>query len=513
MTRLAVLTVAVLALANLLGLFDGRPARAQMEPITPPPVTVTLSGPAGKQSGPFDVTLTFSEKVKLENTAPVHLISVVNGKPAVSNATPTSPDTDGGAKVWTVRVIPQNFDELYQYNKTEPFDVTIEVYDEVAYAGSGDMARYNEASNSLKVPVDLPPTVELSSRVAKWVDEGFNVYDGYIIDVVFSESVKGLELADFTVTGGTASRLAGEKYSYIFFVTASAPGTVTVGLPANKVTDSANQGNTAATSIQISDVFEYTRPAVTITGPDGPVEPTSSMDITLTFTHKVTDLEAADVFVRNGTVKSGPTAENPENGYAAVWKMKVSPNSVSGRVEVQLPSNKVFNSVRNTNTASNRFEVQISTARGVKSCSGSVGDIRLVDGGIHGSTEEKPAGRLEICHDSKWKGICHDGWDDDAAEVACSQLGYSEGTAKTGLLVGRSSQPPIGCASWDEEGCSIELLGSQWLGWYKVDILLDDVDCDGDEDKVTDCEHAGYGIHNCTDYEHAGVTCGPASGD
>ena len=37
---------------------------------------------------------------------------------------------------------------------------------------------------------------------------------------------------------------------------------------------------------------------------------------------------------------------------------------------------------------------------------------------------------------------------------------------------------------------------------------MDNVDCSGYERSLNECEHNGYGIHNCAlDYEEAGVIC------
>ena len=44
--------------------------------------------------------------------------------------------------------------------------------------------------------------------------------------------------------------------------------------------------------------------------------------------------------------------------------------------------------------------------------------MRLEDGD-HSQYE----GRVELCHEGKWYGVCDDGIDDNAAKVVCSQLG------------------------------------------------------------------------------------------
>jgi len=36
-------------------------------------------------------------------------------------------------------------------------------------------------------------------------------------------------------------------------------------------------------------------------------------------------------------------------------------------------------------------------------------------------------GRIEVCVNGTWAAVCSDGWNDNEAMVACSQLGYEEG--------------------------------------------------------------------------------------
>ena len=91
-------------------------------------------------------------------------------------------------------------------------------------------------------------------------------------------------------------------------------------------------------------------------------------------------------------------------------------------------------------------------------------------------------GRLQIFDEEskRWRGICDDNWDDTDAGVACRQLGYSAGKSDGGTV---------------------------WYGYPRLLFLLDEVECDGTEDTVLECDHAGRGVHDCTSYEYAGVIC------
>ncbi|XP_067052699.1 deleted in malignant brain tumors 1 protein-like isoform X2 [Acropora muricata] len=102
-------------------------------------------------------------------------------------------------------------------------------------------------------------------------------------------------------------------------------------------------------------------------------------------------------------------------------------------------------------------------------------DVRLSDG-KDGSFE----GRVEIYRVGTWGTICGDGWDFKDAEVVCKQLGY--GGAKS-----------IKTTSYYGEG--------------KGQIWLDELACAGNESNLGQCLHNGWGSHDCTHQQDAGVVC------
>uniref|UniRef100_A0A8C0BUC9 Neurotrypsin n=1 Tax=Buteo japonicus TaxID=224669 RepID=A0A8C0BUC9_9AVES len=102
--------------------------------------------------------------------------------------------------------------------------------------------------------------------------------------------------------------------------------------------------------------------------------------------------------------------------------------------------------------------------------------LRLVGG------KESFEGRVEVYHDGKWGTICDDQWDDRDAEVVCRQLGLS-GNPKA--------------LSWAHYG--------QGSG----PILLDEVECSGNELSLDQCKKSDWGQQNCDHIEDAGVSCDP----
>ncbi|CAB1331188.1 unnamed protein product [Coregonus sp. 'balchen'] len=91
-------------------------------------------------------------------------------------------------------------------------------------------------------------------------------------------------------------------------------------------------------------------------------------------------------------------------------------------------------------------------------------------------------GRVEIFANSEWGTVCDDLWNTKNAAVVCRQLGFR-------FALKASKHSEFG------EGKSLR-------------ILLDDVQCEGTEESLLDCQHTGIGMHNCAHYEDAGVICG-----
>ncbi|XP_034015327.1 HHIP-like protein 1 [Thalassophryne amazonica] len=106
------------------------------------------------------------------------------------------------------------------------------------------------------------------------------------------------------------------------------------------------------------------------------------------------------------------------------------------------------------------------------------GHVRLV-GDNQGRNDR---GRVEIFVNGQWGTVCDDLWTTKNAAVVCRQLGF-----RYALKAAKSLE--FG------EGRDLQ-------------ILLDDVVCDGTESNLLNCKHSGVGRHNCAHYEDAGVICG-----
>uniref|UniRef100_A0A672TIE7 Serine protease 12 n=2 Tax=Strigops habroptila TaxID=2489341 RepID=A0A672TIE7_STRHB len=102
--------------------------------------------------------------------------------------------------------------------------------------------------------------------------------------------------------------------------------------------------------------------------------------------------------------------------------------------------------------------------------------IRLAGGN---NTHE---GRVEVYHAGQWGTVCDDQWDDADAEVVCRQLGLG-GVAK----------------AWSQA----------YFGEGSGPLLLDEVQCTGNELSIEQCPKSSWREHNCGHNEDAGVSCTP----
>uniref|UniRef100_A0A8C8S624 Scavenger receptor cysteine rich family member with 4 domains n=1 Tax=Pelusios castaneus TaxID=367368 RepID=A0A8C8S624_9SAUR len=102
------------------------------------------------------------------------------------------------------------------------------------------------------------------------------------------------------------------------------------------------------------------------------------------------------------------------------------------------------------------------------------GSIRLRSGA------DSCQGRVEIFYQGTWGTVCDDDWGLSDASVVCRQLGC---------------------------GHAVEHKSNAYFGYGMGRILLDNVNCDGSEPRLSACYSLGWGIHNCGHHEDAGVVC------
>lgn len=102
------------------------------------------------------------------------------------------------------------------------------------------------------------------------------------------------------------------------------------------------------------------------------------------------------------------------------------------------------------------------------------GDMRLVNGA---SASE---GRVEIFYRGRWGTVCDNLWNLLDAHVVCRALGYENAT---------------------------QALGRAAFGPGKGPIMLDEVECTGNESSLANCSSLGWMVSHCGHEKDAGVVC------
>uniref|UniRef100_F6T2A0 SRCR domain-containing protein n=1 Tax=Monodelphis domestica TaxID=13616 RepID=F6T2A0_MONDO len=107
-------------------------------------------------------------------------------------------------------------------------------------------------------------------------------------------------------------------------------------------------------------------------------------------------------------------------------------------------------------------------------CSDDWIEVRLVNG------PGRCSGRVEVHNQGIWGTVCDDLWDKNGADVVCRQL---------------------------QCGQSISAVRGAHFGAGSGKILLDNVQCIGNESYLGQCSHSGWYEHNCGHHEDASVIC------
>ncbi len=295
--------------------------------------TVTISGPSGPVSGPFDVTITFSEAV-----TGFDVTDITVGNSAASNLRTSTAGIEYQATI-TPRV---------------SRIVVVEIAADVVT--STRTANGNIAARRYTVQADLPgsaPTVTITGPDGP-VSAPFDV------TIAFSEVVTGFDVGDITVGNGVASnfRHSPGAMEYQAAIAPATSGEVTVDVAADVAsTTSTGIGNAAAERYTVQAILSGDAPTVTITGLDGPVR--ESFDVTITFSEAVTGFDVTDITVGNGTA-SNFDATNAQTTFA--YQATITPTE-DGLVTVDIDANAANSAASSRgNSAATKYTVQADVA-------------------------------------------------------------------------------------------------------------------------------------------------------
>ena len=314
---------------------------------TAPRVTITNVPP--RSSAPFTATITFNEVVS------GFMVDNITAGNATLSAFTESTTTPG--RVWTVLVTPMA-DGV----------VTLTIAAGVATdeAGNGNMAAPPASSTYTAALVNdepssmIPDRDTTAPRVAaierQTPDASPTNGDGLTWRVTFSEAVMNVNVADFTVSGSTATvttvePVGGETGVYDVTVSggdlASFNGTVTLGFASGRNIQDEN-GNALSTTVPTGanhNSYEVDNAAPLVTITDVPATSTAPFTATISFNEVVRGFTVVDITVVNATLS--PLTETTPG---TVWTVLVTPMA-DGRVTLTIPANVTEDIAGNGNLA------------------------------------------------------------------------------------------------------------------------------------------------------------------
>ena len=278
--------------------------------------TVTITGPTTAQNAAFTATFTFSEDV---TGFAVGDISATNA--SLSNFASTS------ASVYTATVTP-----------TADGSVTLDVAANVAIDAASNN---NIAATQYSVSYDATkPTLSISGP-------SVSTNGAFTATFTFSEDVTGFAAADVSVSNANLSNFAATSAKvYSATVTPSSQGSVTLDVAADAASDSAGNGNTAAT--QFSVVYDSVAPTVNISSASTSVN--SAFTATFTFSEDVTGFAVGDISATNASLSNFAATS------AKVYTATVTPDS-EGTVALNVAANVAIDAVGNGNITATQYSV------------------------------------------------------------------------------------------------------------------------------------------------------------
>ena len=301
--------------------------------------TVTISGPAGLQKGPFDVTFTFSESVT----------GFEKGDVTVGNGSVTA--FSGSGRSYEATIAPAGAGT-----------VTVDVAAHVAKdaPGNPNLPAKRFSVQAEPASSNAPPVITAPDDKSYEQGEAITAFEITVTDAdqdTVAVTVTGLPSGLSYTSGQVQGTVAADAAAQAYTVTITADDGVNAA-----VTETFT---ITVTEPEQSPPADRTPPTVTISGPTAPQRGT--FNVRIAFSEPVTGFEQGDVTVGNGFVRefSGSGA-----GYRA--KIRITPG-FSGTVTVDVAANVAADADDNGNTAASRFSVEGDQTRPTVSISGPTG--------------------------------------------------------------------------------------------------------------------------------------------
>ena len=273
------------------------------------------SGPTNVS--PLAVTLTFSKSVTGFSLSGLQL----------TNATASSLAGSG---------------TTYTFNLTPQAQGTVSVGLKAA-AASDIAGNTNPASASITRIYDTTaPTVVITSSAANPTN-----LSSFPVSIVFSKSVTGVQLANFSVSNANLTGLSGSGTTYSATLTPSSAGSVSLAYPGGSASDAA--GNFNMSSNSFSTVFDNVAPTVSLTTSASSPTNSNPIVVTVTFSKSVSGLSTSSLVLTNSTA-------NSLSGSGTIYSFNVVPSG-QGSVGVKISAGAAQDAAGNGNVVSNQISL------------------------------------------------------------------------------------------------------------------------------------------------------------
>ena len=300
--------------------------------------TVVIDAPTTTQRGAFDVIVTFSEAVTGFDDPATDITLTTTLSEGTGNATASI--ESGSDSEYRVKITPPSEAEG---------NVTISVPADAA-TNTGNTG--NAASIESHVSIDTKrPTVTIPAFSGTATGR-------FSLSITFSEDIDPdtFTASDISLSGPAATvtslKESDSEYEYIATITPTASGNLFVTIQADKVKDTAGNGN------KVGPISGATvalgAPNVTINAPTTTTQ-TGPFDITITFSEEI-DVFRPDDILLTGTASAAVTSLT---GSRRTYTATITPMS-SGDVIIQVPANAVVDDDNNGNNASQAHTVTVS---------------------------------------------------------------------------------------------------------------------------------------------------------
>lgn len=305
---------------------------------TPPTATINQASSQNDptNSQPINFIATFSEPIRTNTFGVEDLtISGISETPTVtiSEITPHNGTTFNIA----VSGLAQSGMISVKLLKDVVFDL--------AYNGN---LQSTSTDNSIEFDI-TDPTVTISTSVSDPTN-----LSPIPISIEFSESVNGFDLADISVSNGTAENFSGSGETYTLDVTPTDDGLITISISENIAQDLAGNPNVAATPLAIT--FDKTHPSVSIEKAELQTDSTNMLPILFSVKFsKPIFMESFTVDDFNVEAPAGATITSIielEPNDDTTFEVLIDGMKEDGLVTLSLPEGKVQDLAGNDNTTS-----------------------------------------------------------------------------------------------------------------------------------------------------------------